>query len=165
MVPKGNGAFCPRLEPNVNGAGLGIDFFMAGSDGFCSGREENPVPKPGAGTLPKLTEIVLVVTVEVLGVPKAGFVSLAPKLKLGAVVAEAKLDNEGDTVAVMVTGPNAVMVAVLVTGTKLGVSIFDVVAPKVSLLFTWEPKLNIAGATVFCIVPNACVDPEVLADC
>jgi hypothetical protein len=106
----------------------------------------------------------MVVPVDVLGVPNAGIVSLAPKLKLG-VVAEAKLDNEGDIVAVVVKGPNAVMVAVLVTGTKLGACIFDVVAPTVSLLLIWEPKVNRDGVAVFSAVPNACVDPDVLTGC
>lgn len=107
----------------------------------------------------------MVVFIDVFGVPNAGVVPLAPKLKLGAVVAEAKLDSDGDIVAVVANDPNAVMDAVLVIGTKLGACVFDVVTPVVSLLLTWEPKLNTDGGTVFSAVPNACVDPEVLADC
>jgi hypothetical protein len=107
----------------------------------------------------------MVVFIDVLGVPNTGVVPLAPKLKLGAVVAEAKLDSDGDIVAIVAKDPNAVMVAVLVIGTKLGTCVDDVVAPAVSLLLTWEPKVNTEGATVFSAVPNACVDPEVLADC
>lgn len=126
---------------------------------------ENPVLKFGAGKLPKPGEVVMLVFIDVLGIPNAGAVSLAPKLKLGAVVAEAKLDNEGDIVAVVVKGPNAVMVAVLVIGTKLGTCVFDVVAPTVSILFTWEPNVNTGEATVFNAVPNAFVNPEVPADC
>jgi hypothetical protein len=123
------------------------------------------VLKSGAGKLPKVGEVVIVGFIDVLGVPNAGVVSLAPKLKLGVAVVEAKLDNEGDIVAVVVNGPNAVTVAVLVIGTKLGTCIFDVVAPTVSILFTWEPKVNTGAATVFNAVPNGFANPEVLADC
>jgi len=125
---------------------------------------ENPVLKSGEETLLKLAAVVIAVLVEdvVLGVPNAGIVPLAPKLKLGAVVAEAKLGSEGDTV-VVVKDPNNVMGAVLVSATKLGISLLDVVTSTDSLLPPREPKLKVG--IVFNVVPNGIVDPEVLADC
>jgi len=126
---------------------------------------ENPVLKSGEETLLKLAAVVIAVLVEdvVLGVPNAGIVPLAPKLKLGAVVAEAKLGSDGDTVAVVVKDPNNVMGAVLVSVTKPGISLLDVVTSTDSLLPPWEPKLKVG--IVFNVVPNGIVDPEVLADC
>lgn len=126
---------------------------------------ENPVLKSGEETLLKLAAVVIAVLVEdvVLGVPNAGIVPLAPKLKLGAVVAEAKLGSEGDTVVVVVKDPNNVMGAVLVSATKLGISLLDVVTSTDSLLPPREPKLKVG--IVFNVVPNGIVDPEVLADC
>lgn len=126
---------------------------------------ENPVPKSGEETLLKLATVVTAVLVEdvVLGVPNAGIVPLAPKLKLGAVVAEAKLGSDGDTVVVVVKDPNNVLGAVLVSVTKLGISLLDVVISTDSLLPPREPKLKVG--IVFNVVPNGIVDPEVLADC
>lgn len=126
---------------------------------------ENAVLKSGEETLLKLAAVVIAVLVEdvVLGVPNAGIVPLAPKLKLGAVVAEAKLGSDGDTVVVVVKDPNNVMGAVLVSVTKLGISLLDVVTSTDSLLPPREPKLKVG--IVFNIVPNGIVDPEVLADC
>ena len=113
----------------------------------------------------KLAAVVTAVLVEdvVLGVPNAGIVPLAPKLKLGAVVAEAKLGSDGDTVVVVVKDPNNVLGAVLVSVTKLGISLLDVVTSTDSLLPPREPKLKVG--IVFNIVQNGIVDPEVLADC
>lgn len=126
---------------------------------------ENPVPKSGEETLLKLAAVVIAVLAEdvVLGVPNAGIVPLAPKLKLGAVVAEAKLGSDGDTVVVVVKDPNNVMGAVLVSVTKLGISLLDVVTSTDSLLPPTEPKLKVG--IVFNVVPNGIVDPEVLAVC
>ena len=126
---------------------------------------ENPVLKSGEETLLKLAAVVIAVLVEdvVLGVPNAGIVPFAPKLKLGAVVAEAKLGSDGDTVVVVVQDPNNVMGAVLVSVTKLGTSLLDVVTSTDSLLPPREPKLKVG--IVFNVVPNGIVDPEVLADC
>jgi len=126
---------------------------------------ENPVLKSGEETLLKLAAVVIAVLAEdvVLGVPNAGIVPLAPKLKLGAVVAEVKLGSDGDTVVVVVKDPNNVMGAVLVSVTKLGISLLDVVTSTDSLLLPREPKLKVG--IVFNVVPNGIVDPEVLADC
>jgi len=126
---------------------------------------ENAVLKSGEETVLKLAAVVTAVLVEdvVLGVPNAGIVPLAPKLKLGAVVAEAKLGSDGDTVVVVVKDPNNVLGAVLVSVTKLGISLLDVVTSTDSLLPPREPKLKVG--IVFNIVQNGIVDPEVLADC
>lgn len=126
---------------------------------------ENPVLKSGEETLLKLAAVVIAVLAEdvVLGVPNAGIVPFAPKLKLGAVVAEVKLGSDGDTVVVVVKDPNNVMGAVLVSVTKLGISLLDVVTSTDSLLPPREPKLKVG--IVFNVVPNGIVDPEVLADC
>jgi len=126
---------------------------------------ENPVLKSGEETLLKLAAVVIAVLAEdvVLGVPNAGIVPLAPKLKLGAVVAEVKLGSDGDTVVVVVKDPNNVTGAVLVSVTKLGISLLDVVTSTDSLLPPREPKLKVG--IVFNVVPNGIVDPEVLADC
>jgi hypothetical protein len=126
---------------------------------------ENPALKSGEETLLNLVTVVIAVLVEdvVLGVPNAGIVPLAPKLKLGAVVAEAKLGSDGDTVVVVVKDPNNVLGAVLVSVTKLGISLLDVVISTDSLLPPREPKLKVG--IVFNVVPNGIVDPEVLTDC
>jgi hypothetical protein len=125
----------------------------------------NPVLKSGDETLLNLAAVVIAVLVDddVLGVPNAGIVPLAPKLKLGAVVAEPKFGNDGDTVVVVVKDPNNVMGAVLVSVTKLGISLLDVVTSTDSLLLPREPKPKVG--IVFNAVPNGSVDPEVLADC
>jgi hypothetical protein len=113
--------------------------------------------------VPNAGVVSLVVFIDVMGVPNAGVVSLAPKPKLGVVVANAKPDTEGDIVAVVVKGPNAVLVAVLVIGTKLGTCVFDVVAPTVSILLILEPNVNPGQATGFSAVPNAFANTEGLA--
>ena len=164
MLPKENGVVCPRLEPNVNGEEPVVDLLLAGSADFCSWTVENPVLKSGEETLLKLAAAVTAVLVDdVLGVPNAGIVPLAPKLKLGAVVAEAKLGSDGDTVVVVVKDPNNVIGAVLVSVTNLGISLLDVVTSTDSLLPPREPKLKVG--IVFNVVPNGGVDPEVQADC
>lgn len=165
MLPKENGVVCPRLEPNVNGEELVVDLLLAGTAGFCSWTVENPLLKSGEETLLKLAAVVIavLVDVDVLGVPNAGIVPLAPKLKLGTVVAEAKLGSDGDTVVVVVKDPNNVMGAVLVSVTKLEISLLDVVTSTDSLLPPREPKLKLG--IVFNVVPNGSVDPEVQADC
>jgi hypothetical protein len=165
MLPKENGVVCPRLEPNVNGEELVVGLLVAGSAVFCSLRVENPVLKSGDETPLKLAAAVMVVLVDddVLGVPNAGIVPLAPKLKLGAVVAEPKLGSDGDTVVVVLMDPNNVMGVVLVSVTKLGISLLDVVTSPDSLLPPSEPKLKVG--IVFNAVPNGSVDPEVLANC
>jgi hypothetical protein len=150
----------------VNGAGLDVDFSKAGGADFCSLREENPVLNSGVETLLKLPDVVTVVFVDVvLGVPNAGIVPLASKLKLGVVVADPKLGSDGDVMVVVVKGPNGVTAAVLVTDTKLGAPLFDIVPPTDSLLLTWKLKLKVDGAAVvFSAVPNTGADPEVVTD-
>lgn len=134
------------------------ELLTAGSDGFCSLREANPVLKSGAEVILELDDVKMVVpAVDMLGVPNTGNVLLAAKPKLD-VVAELKFGRE-DEVLVVVKGPNAVTVAALVTDTKFG----TVTTGRALLNSAIKLKLDEA-AVVFNDVPNVAFDPVLAND-